>query len=495
MRNCIHILLWGEEIGSLMWREERHNSYFLYSPEYLKNPIEPFPLMARKPALSIRAFESDGRKYQDLPAFLADSLPDNWGNTLFEKWYADQHLPMADMTPLYKLTFIGQRGMGALEFRPDEQVMPYTEPVDIAALAQLAHKIFADREEARIAPDEELTKQLLMAVGTSAGGRQPKAIIAIHRETDEIRSGQIAEMDGYDYYILKFGDKSRCSAELEMTYYQMAIEAGIDMMECHIREAEGEKHFLTKRFDRENGKKIHTQTLAAIDPDADSYEALMLDCRRLRMPDGTGEEIFRRMVFNYLANNTDDHNKNVAFKMTRQGRWSLAPAYDLTFIFDKGGYLPEREHCMLMRGKVMDWTREDVMQFASDNGIRNAGKIIAQVAKAIRSFSTYASQNGVAPEWIARINTCLSAHLAEWGLSDCESKIGEWRLKTGQYVTNVYVEPAYKGNIHLCATIDGRPRKHIFRPHTCEYEEILGCRISEVPTEKLKEWVEKYLCH
>lgn len=495
MRKCIRIILWGQEIGSLMWRDESHSSYFLYNPDFLKSPIEPFPLIAPKPAMPFRVFESEGRKYQDLPAFFADSLPDDWGNTLFEQWYADQHLPMADMTPLYKLTFIGQRGMGALEFRPDEQVMPFAEPVNVGELARLAHKIFVDREKARIAPGEELTKQLLMAVGTSAGGRQPKAIIAIHRDTDEIRSGQIADLEGYDYYIMKFGDPNRNTAELEMTYYQMAKEAGIDMMPCHIREADGEKHFLTQRFDRIDGQKVHTQTLAAIDPGADSYERLMLDCRRLHMPDSTGEEIFRRMVFNYLANNTDDHTKNVAFMMTRQGRWSLAPAYDITFIFNTGGYQPERQHCMLMRGKVTGWTKEDVLQFAIDNGIRGAEKIIAQVAKAIRSFSNYAAQNEVAPEWIARINACLMAHLEEWGLANNENQnVKSCISEHGREVTNVYLEQAYKGNIHLWATIDGQPRKYIFRPTTPEYAEILRYNILETPMDKLMEWVEKYLC-
>lgn len=495
MRNCIHIWLWGQEIGSLMWREESHSSYFLYNPDYLKSSIEPFPLMAPKPTMPLRTFESEGRKYQDLPAFLADSLPDDWGNTLFEQWFTDQHLPMADMTPLYKLTFIGRRGMGALEFQPDEEVGPYVEPVDIASLARLAHKVFAEREEAYIASGEDMTKQLLMEVGTSAGGRQPKAIIAIHRETDDIRSGQIAGLDGYDYYILKFGDKARSSAELEMTYYQMAKEAGIDMMPCHLREADGDWHFLTQRFDRKNGQKIHTQTLAAIDPHADSYEQLMLDCRRLRMPDSTGEEIFRRMVFNYLANNTDDHTKNVAFMMTPQGRWSLAPAYDMTFIFNTGGYQPEREHCMLMRGKVSGWTKEDVLQFARDNGVRGAEKIIAKVARAIQLFPQYAAQNGVDSKWIARVNACLLAHLEEWRLVDGEElQTKSFILGDGRQVTNVYLEQAYKGNIHLWATIGGQPRKYIFRPDAPEYAIILQNNISGTPINTLLEWVEKYLC-
>ena len=495
MRNCIHVYLWGKEIGSLMWRDESHNSYFLYNPDFLDSTIEPFPLVAPKPATPYRTFESEEeRKYQRLPSFLADSLPDNWGNTLFEQWYADQHLPMADLTPLYKLAFIGQRGMGALEFYPDAQLSPNIEEINIGELAQLAHKIFLQKEELHIDPSEELTKQLLIEVGTSVGGRQPKAIIAIHRETGEIRSGQIAGQEGYDYYILKFGDEARSSAELEMAYYEMARDAGIDIMPSELKQADGEQHFMTMRFDRPNGKKIHTQTLAAINPSAKSYEELMLTCRRLRMPDGTGEEIFRRMVFNYLANNTDDHDKNVSFMMSPSGRWELAPAYDITFVFNRGGYQPEREHCMMMRGKLCDWSKEDMLLFAKDNGIKGAEKIIAQVVKVIRSFAEYAAKYAVAPEWIARVNACLISHLNEWGFEDCRLEIGHWRLEDGREVTNVHLEQAYKGNIHLYATIDGIQHKYIFRPNTPEYALIMQNDISRVPKQQMKEWVAKYLC-
>lgn len=495
MKNCIHIYLWGEEIGSLMWRDKSHNSYFLYKQTYLDSAIEPFPLVAPKPSFPYRAFESDeDRKYQRLPSFLADSLPDNWGNTLFEQWYADQHLSMADQTPLYKLAFIGQRGMGALEFKPDAQLSPCTTSINIGELAQLAHRVFTQKQEACIAPGEELTKQLLIEVGTSAGGRQPKAIIAMHRKTGEIRSGQIAGQEGYDYYILKFGDAARSSAELEMAYYEMARDAGIDIMPSRLFLAEGEQHFMTMRFDRPNGQKVHTQTLAAIDPSAKSYEELMFTCRRLRMPDGTGEEIFRRMVFNYLANNTDDHDKNVSFIMTPDGRWSLAPAYDLTFVFNKGGYQPEREHCMLMRGKVADWTKEDILLFAKDNGIKGAERIIARVAKVIRSFPEYASNHAVRPEWIARVNACLTAHLDEWGLGPESESREEWKLANGQLATNVHLELAYGGNIHLFATIDGIERKYVFRPKSPEYALIMEYNISGVPMELLKEWVMHYLC-
>ena len=174
-----------------MWREERHNSYFVYHPDYLNDPVEPFPLMAPKRGAINRTFHSDtARMYQRLPAFLADSLPDDWGNALFEQWRIDQGLSVSQVTPLEKLMFIGSRGMGALEFVPDAQINPRAEKIDITALAQLAQKIFNDREKAVIEANETITKKLLMMVGTSVGGRQPKALIAIHKETGEIRSGQ-----------------------------------------------------------------------------------------------------------------------------------------------------------------------------------------------------------------------------------------------------------------------------------------------------------------
>ena len=493
MRDCIHIWLWGREIGSLMWRQGKRSSYFVYHPAFLAEGLEPFPLIAPKRGAINKAFISeDKRMYQHLPAFLADSLPDDWGNALFQQWQMDQKLSVNEVTPLDKLTFIGSRGMGALEFIPDAQIKPRAEKIDIASLAKLAQKIFEDRENASIEPGETLTKKLLMTVGTSAGGRQPKALIAINCETGEIRSGQIAGLDGYDYYILKFGDPERTSAELEMAYYEMACAAGIDMMHSELMSAEGENHFMTQRFDRRDGEKMHLQTLAAMDPDADSYEQLLLVCRNLHLPDASGEDIFRRMVFNYLANNTDDHNKNFSFMMAPNGEWSLTPAYDMTYIFNLGGFLPHREHCLLMRGKYADWTKEDVMLFAADNGIRGAEKIIRQVADAVMQFRSLAEKNGVKAEWIGRIEECLQGHLREWGF-DIPAQELTWITSDGKHISNVYLEQAYKGNIHLNATVDDSPRRWIFRPSLPEYKLITEQGIANISQEQLKQWVEERL--
>ena len=305
--------------------------------------------------------------------------------------------------------------MGALEFVPEVERGTMNDKIDIKALADLAEKIAVERENVRILPDESLTLQSLIAVGTSAGGRQPKGIIAMNRETGEIRSGQVDHEPDFDYYILKFGDKVRSSAELEQTYYEMAMAAGISMMESRLLEVDGTKHFLTKRFDRNETGKLHTQTLAAMDPEADSYEKLFAVCRKLHLPETDCQELFRRMVFNILANNTDDHHKNFTFIMNRQGVWRLSPAYDMTYIFDTGGYLPNKEHCLMIGGKYQDITLDDIISFASEIGIRAPKSIIRKVAKAVSSFSSFAEKNGVKEEWTGRVESTIINHLKAWG--------------------------------------------------------------------------------
>ena len=417
MNRTLKVILWGKEIGRLAWHENRHLSYFLYNPEFLKGDLDIAPLAAsiHHPLSSRAIFGETERIYQKLPSFIADSLPDAWGNRLFEEWRKDNHLSERSVTPLEKLAFIGRRGMGALEFVPEIERGPMVDHVDIKALADLAEKIAIERENVRIMPEESLTLQSLIAVGTSAGGRQPKGIIAIDRETGEIRSGQADIEPTLDYYLLKFGDKERSSAELEQTYYEMALAAGINMMESRLIEVEGTKHFLTKRFDRDKTGKLHTQTLAAMDPEADSYEKLLVVCRKLHLPEVDCQEVFRRMVFNILANNTDDHHKNFTFIMNRQGTWRLSPAYDMTYIFDTGGYLPNKEHCLMIGGKLRDITHEDIIAFAGDTGIRAPESIIRKVAAAVASFRQLAEKNIVKSEWIGRIESCLSEHLDLWG--------------------------------------------------------------------------------
>ena len=490
----LRVMLWGREVGRLCIDPRRHLPYFEYNREWIESGLDISPLDAsiKQPQNLRPIFGASEKIYQKLPPFLADSLPDAWGNALFEQWRLQQGIKPGEITSLDKLAFVGKRAMGALEFFPETYNFNPTEDVKLKTLIDLAEQIYTQRENVHIEPEQSLTMQALMAVGTSAGGRQPKAVIAINSETGAIRSGQIGGLKGFEYCIMKFGIKERSTAELEMTYYEMAIKAGIKMMPCWLMDVEGDKHFVTKRFDREGEKKLHMQTLAALYPEADSYERLLLVCRKMRLSELDSAEIFRRMVFNILANNTDDHNKNFTFLMDQRGRWRLSPAYDLTYIFNSGGFLPESRHCLMIRGKYDSITLEDVLALAAENGIRKAESIIGEVGKAVLEFREIAERNGVEEKWISAIEGTLNGNLASWGLVNSKPEnISFWA--DGHKIENARIEQQYKGNFHLLATIDGKERKYVIRKKTAEHEEISRTGMTKLPNGYLKELILKFM--
>ena len=490
----LKVMLWGKEVGRLSMDFRRGMPYFEYNRDWVENGLDVSPLNAsiKRPQNLRPIFGASEKIYQKLPPFIADSLPDSWGNELFEQWRQQQKIRVGDITPLDKLAFIGKRAMGALEFEPETYRFSSVENLNLNSLIALAKRVYTERENAHVMPEESLDMQSLLAVGTSAGGRQPKAIVAINRETREIRSGQIEGLKNFDYCLLKFGTKERSTAELEMVYYEMATRAGISMMPCWLMAVEGEKHFVTKRFDRDHGRKLHMQTLAALYPEADSYESLLWVCRKMRLSERDSEEIFRRLVFNVLANNTDDHNKNFSFLMDESGRWSLAPAYDMTYIFSVGGYLPETHHCLLVKGKYTDITLHDVLELAADNGIRKADTIIADVVESLRSFRTLAEKNGVQERWISAVETTLQHNLEMWGF--CPPRTFEpYTDANGRHVENLRIEQQYKGNYHLLATIDGKERKAVIRTKTVEHDEISRHGVPNLADEYLKRLVDKFL--
>ena len=361
----------------------------------------------------------------------------------------------------------------------------------LKSLADLADRIYTEREQARIMPDESITMQSLLIVGTSAGGRQPKAIIAINRKTGEIRSGQISGLKNYDYCLLKFGNTQYSSAELEMTYYELAIMAGIRMMTSELYTVDGNNHFITKRFDRDGERKIYTQTLAAVSPDADSYEQLIAVCRKLHLPESDCQEVFRRMVFNILANNTDDHNKNFSFIMDEDGSWRLSPAYDITYIIDNGGFLPNEDHCLYIRTKLRNITREDAILFARDNGIRRPDAIIRDVVTSLKLFRTIAKKYGVSEQWTGRVETTIIDHLKSWGEWQEDAAMPELTIN-GHLVSNIRMEQAYKGNYHLLAEIDGKECKFVIGKNKEEFALIEKTGIANLTLEQLQAMIEKY---
>ena len=493
MEAFIRVILWGQEVGRLGWHERRKLTYFHYHPDFLHGKLDIAPLVAsiHNPTSTRTIFGETEHIYQKLPSFIADALPDAWGNLLFEQWRKEQQISGRSLTPLEKLSFIGQWGIGALEFIPETERRFISEKINIKLLADLARQMAEKREQISLQSEEVPIMQALIAIGTPAGGRQPKIIIAMNPQTGEVHFGQIEPETDFLYYLLKFGNKERSSAELEQTYYEMALDAGITMMESCLWKVEDTEHFLTKRFDRDASGKLHTQTLAAMDPTASSYESLLTVCQKLHLPESDSQEVFCRMIFNILANNTDDHNKNFTFIMDRKGTWRLSPAYDMTFIFDAGGFRPDRRHCLTISGKVQDISRTDVLSLASQFGIQEPESIIRKVVRSVRKFRELAKKNRVRDEWIGRIESCINGHLSAWGY---ESNPQSFSYKENGYeIKNAFIEPAYKGNYHLLATINGKAYKYILRTGTKEYDAITAKGLSNITEDTIKKLVQSYL--
>lgn len=482
----LKVKLWGQEIGRLVWESSTRRIYFMYNPN-LRNIPDIAPLLSsslrRNTLLPI--YGDDRPLYQGLPPFIADSLPDSWGNTLFDKWVKDNKIPRNKVTPLYKLMFIGTRGMGALEYEPYADDLTHTRTVNIKSLYDMSLKILEDRDNMVLNANEEPTLQALLAVGTSAGGRQMKAIIAINEKTGEIRSGQTDGLDGFDYYILKFGDKSMPIAEIETAYYMMAVAAGIVMEECRMLPVEGINHFLTKRFDRAKGKKIHMQTLAAMNPEARSYEDLVATCRELSISESEIEQLFCRIVFNVMTNNTDDHNKNFAFLLEENGKWRLAPAYDMTFIFNTNGTGPNIERRLSIGGKTSEITKADLLDFAKQNDIKNANAMITKVADAIKNFDRYATENGINQPWRSIIKKTLTENLTNFGYLDKEDDANSSFSDTyGRTIDNLSLSVNSKRHIEVSALINGKRHRKFIRPsmeihHNLMKQDIFNLAIQE----------------
>ena len=440
----LSVMLWGQEIGQLCWNEAKGNSFFFFSPGYLSSGLDIAPLTAssKSPGARFAIYgNTDSAKYQKLPPFIADSLPDDWGNTLFDQWFVEHHYHEKDKTPLAKLSFVGSRAMGALEFVPcSEDTFSPNEKLMIPRLYDLAKKIEQDREHAIISPEETLTQKALMAVGTSAGGRFKKAIIAMD-ESGNIFSGQTSARGDRKYYILKFNTPEFCLSEIEKTWYDLATRAGITMMPSRLIEVEG--------------------TLAAVNPEAYCYEDLFSSCRQLSIPQDELNELYLRMVFNILSNNTDDHAKNFSFIMEKDGSWHLSPAYDLCFIL-KTSATPEKRHEFSVRGMYEDITLADLLAFAAQNDIKNPGKYIDKVKDALRDFRALATSNGVAPLFIDIIGSRLR---------ELSPDIFAPAVATSDMIR---FEMTDSGNIHLYATIDGQERRRVFTKKNKQYEVVLG---------------------
>ncbi|MCM1296380.1 MAG: type II toxin-antitoxin system HipA family toxin [Muribaculaceae bacterium] len=463
----LKVFLWGTELGRLAYNPNSRQCNFTFNPALgAERPdVSPLLLPIKNWENHQIAFGDERRIYQNLPPFIADSLPDSWGNTLFDQWVRKNRISSKDITPLYKLMFIGRRGMGALEFEPSAKDLEHPSKIDIKSLHELSLKIFNERQESGISPEDELTLQTLLSVGTSAGGRQIKAILAINPDTGEIKSGQVDGLKGFDYHLLKFEANDLPTSEIEIAFHEIASASGILMEECRLLEVEGQKHFLTKRFDRRNGEKIHMQTLAAINPECHSYEELFATCRHLALTELELEELFRRLVFNVMANNTDDHNKNFSFLLEEGGKWKLSPAYDMTFIFNRFGTDAQMERCLSVNGKIRDISKADLIEIGKENGIACPGKIIDQVADAVKLFPGLAEKYNIPSRWASIINRTLEKRLSDFGYPVSNSCHDEIVDSTHRRFSEIEIKTNGKGHYILSANIDGQNHRRFIRPN------------------------------
>ena len=431
MNNTAEVYLWGTRIGVIHQDIARSYATFEYDAAFVDSGIELSPL--RMPlSKAIYEFPAlSGEPFWGLPGLVADSLPDRFGNTVIEQWLMSLGKSLKDFTAIDRLCYTGKRGMGALEYVPaSTDIQDIDESINVRAMVQFASDILSGRESISLQASDNLTYSQLVQVGSSAGGARAKALIAWNEETNEVRSGQTQLGPGYDYWLMKFDNVTKNGDHgledkpeytlIEYAYYLMAIDAGIIMNECRIYNSEGDHHFMTKRFDRDNGKKLHMQSLGALahisyqEPGVCGYELASMYMQELGITYKEIEQFYRRMVFNCLAVNQDDHVKNVSFIMDRNGKWKLSPAYDITF-----SYNPDnkwlRAHQMTINGKTTEIGLSDLLEAGKKMGIkeRRCKDIISEVSVVVDKFVAYAEQVGIKEKTYEYVNTVIASNRVE----------------------------------------------------------------------------------
>jgi len=419
MSRVAEVRLWGRTIGAVSLEEGDEVAAFEYDPVFAQSGIEISPITM---PLSRRVYtfpELSRKTFYGLPGLLADSLPDKFGHALIDAWLATQGRQPDSFNVIERLCYTGERGMGALEFAPG--IGPKARPagrIQIDKLVELASEILTHRNNLQVSFADESREQALadiLRVGTSAGGARAKGVIAWNPSTNEVRSGQAPVGEGFEYWLLKFdGVSGNRDKELEdpqgygvieYAYYRMARDCGIDISECRLFEENSRRHFMTRRFDRlAGGGKLHMQSLCALAhydfnmAGAYSYEQALLVIRQLGLPMQAIEQQFRRMVFNIVARNQDDHVKNIAFLMNKAGEWSLAPAFDMTYSYNPSGAWTA-SHQMTLNGKRDDFSLEDFKSCAKAASMKRgrAETILREVQATVSRWLDYAEEVGVNP--------------------------------------------------------------------------------------------------
>lgn len=419
MVEYVDVKLWGVSVGAAYWEQKTKSASFEYYPNFIKKGLEVSPI-SMPLSSNIYSFpELNFKTFKGLPGLLADSLPDKFGNDLINRWLAMQGREPDSYSPIERLLYLGKRSMGALEFEKAENIgFNRTSTIEIDNLVKAA-SIALDGKKSLMTNlnDEEKALLEIIKVGTSAGGARAKAVVAFNDSTKEVRSGQLGAPKGFEHWLLKLdgvtntvlGDPQHFG-RIEYAYYKMAIQCGIEMTECRLLEENNRAHFMTKRFDRVGEKeKIHMQTLCGLAhydfniPGAYSYEQLFMIMRKLRLPYKDAEQVYRRMVFNIVARNQDDHTKNFSFLMDKEGIWRLAPAYDVAFSYNPTGEYTS-SHQMSVNGKIENFTKQDLLAVASSMNIKKPDAIIEEVIDSVANWSKQAADVNIPSSIIESIS-------------------------------------------------------------------------------------------
>jgi len=427
MVTAARVYLWDQYVGALLWDTDSGAASFEFEPGFLRNEWDIAPLtMPISEVRQNRIFSFSGlpwETYHGLPGLLADSLPDKFGHQLINLWLAIQGRPQNSMNPVEMLCYMGRRGMGALEFRPATRFeQGVSQNLEVSELVNLAQQALNHKEDlnTHFTDNERQAMLDIIRVGTSAGGARAKAVIAINKRGN-VKSGQLDVPEGYEHWIIKLDGVSdrqlgdpRGYGRIEYAYHKMAVDCGIEMAECRLLEENGRAHFMTRRFDRPSPQtKLHMSTLCGMnhfdynDPLAFSYEQAFQTLRSLRLPYPSFDQLYRRMVFNVIGINHDDHTKNISFLMDPSGQWCLSPAYDLSYAHNPSHrYLTQ--HQLSVNNKRSGITLDDLLTVAEGMNIRKSKDIIGQIRGTIKRWPEYASMAHVPENQTAAIG---NAHL------------------------------------------------------------------------------------
>jgi serine/threonine-protein kinase HipA len=426
MITTAYINLWEERVGAVAWDANTQMASFEYDQKFITNNWEVAPLkMPISQAKQIFSFPDLVRNatFKGLPGLLADVMPDKYGNQLINAWLAQNGRPENSLNPVELLCFIGTRGMGGLEFEPVNFKSNQTAfSIEMDNLVKITQEVVNNRQDFETNLNQEEQKALLdvLKIGTSAGGARPKAIIAFNDKTGVIKSGQAKAPKGFTHWLIKLDGVSDSQfgastgyGRVEMAYYLMAKACGIEMTECRLLEENGRAHFMTKRFDREEGDiKHHIQTFCAMqhfdfnNVNSYSYEQLFQTMRLLKLPYLQAEQMFRRMVFNVMARNCDDHTKNFAFRLRKNQDWELTPAYDICHAFRPGSEWVS-EQALSINGKRSNISKEDIVTIAKSMNIKKGTEIIQQTSEIIKKWTDFAEETKVEPKLKEAIKSTL----------------------------------------------------------------------------------------